>query len=45
MRVLAIGGGGGMGRHAVSTLQGFDAVIEITVADLNEAAPIVLRQK
>lgn len=38
MRVLAIGGGGGMGRHAVSTLQGFDAVIEITVADLNESS-------
>tara|TARA_Y100000022_G_scaffold84936_1_gene73284 strand:- start:1943 stop:3130 length:1188 start_codon:yes stop_codon:yes gene_type:complete len=38
MRVLAIGGGGGMGRHAVSLLQSFDAVIEITVADLNESS-------
>ena len=38
MRVLAIGGGGGMGRHAVSLIQSFDAVIEITVADLNESS-------
>ena len=38
MRVLAIGGSGGMGRHAVSLIQSFDAVIEITVADLNESS-------
>ena len=38
MRVLAIGGSGSMGRHAVSLIQSFDAVIEITVADLNESS-------
>ncbi len=36
MRVLAIGGSGGMGRHAVSLIQSFDTVEEIIVADLNE---------
>ena len=38
MKVLAIGGSGGMGRHAVSLIQSFDTVTEITVADLNESS-------
>ena len=38
MRVLAIGGSGGMGRHAVSLIQSFGSVIEIIVADLNESS-------
>ena len=38
MRVLAIGGSGGMGRHAVSLTQSFDSVLEIIVADLNESS-------
>ena len=36
LRVLAIGGSGGMGRHAVSLIQSFETVEEIIVADLNE---------
>ena len=32
MRVLAIGGSGGMGRHAVSLIQSFGSVTEIIVA-------------
>ena len=38
MRVLAIGGSGGMGRHAVSLIQSFSSVLEIIVADLNESS-------
>ena len=38
MRVLAIGGSGGMGRHAVSLIQTFGSVQEIIVADLNESS-------
>ena len=38
MRVLAIGGSGGMGRHAVSLIQSFGSVLEIIVADLNESS-------
>ena len=38
MKVLAIGGSGGMGRHAVSLIQSFDTVTEIIVADLNESS-------
>ena len=38
MRVLAIGGSGGMGRHAVSLIQSFSSVTEIIVADLNESS-------
>ena len=38
MRVLAIGGSGGMGRHAVSLTQSFDSVLEMIVADLNESS-------
>ena len=38
MRVLAIGGSGGMGRHAVSLIQTFGSVREIIVADLNESS-------
>ena len=35
MRVLAIGGSGGMGRYAVAAMQDFDAVERIVVADIN----------
>ena len=38
MRILAIGGSGGMGRHAVSLIQSFNTVTEIIVADLNESS-------
>ena len=40
MRVLAIGGSGGMGRHAVSLIQNFGTVEEIIVADLNKKSAI-----
>lgn len=36
MKILAIGGSGGMGRYAVAALQNFDSVEQIVVADLNE---------
>ena len=36
MKVLAIGGSGGMGRYAVSVIQGYKTIQEIVVADLNE---------
>lgn len=36
MKVLAIGGSGGMGRYAVSVIQGYETIKEIVVADLNE---------
>ncbi len=35
MKVLAIGGSGGMGRYAVATMQYFDTVERIVVADRN----------
>jgi saccharopine dehydrogenase-like NADP-dependent oxidoreductase len=35
MKVLAIGGSGGMGRYAVAAMQDFDTVERIVVADLN----------
>ena len=35
MRVLALGGSGGMGRFAVETSMYFDNVSEIVVADIN----------
>ena len=38
MRVLAIGGSGGMGRHAVSLIQTVGSVREIIVADLKESS-------
>ena len=38
MKILAIGGSGGMGRHAVCAAQHFDDVEQIVVADLNEAS-------
>ena len=38
MKILAIGGSGGMGRHAVRAAQHFDDVEQIVVADLNEAS-------
>ena len=40
MKILAIGGSGGMGRHAVSLIQSFDTVEEIIVADLNKKSAI-----
>ena len=33
MKVLAIGGSGGMGRYAVAAMQDFDTVERIVVAD------------
>lgn len=35
MRILAIGGSGGMGRFAVAAAQHFDSVEQIVIADLN----------
>ena len=35
MKVLALGGSGGMGRFAVATLMDFDNVNEVIVADIN----------
>ena len=35
MKILAIGGSGGMGRFAVSAAQHFQQVEQIVVADLN----------
>ena len=35
MRILALGGSGGMGRFAVETSMSFDNVSEIIVADIN----------
>jgi len=35
MKILAIGGSGGMGRFAVATAQHFDTVEQIIIADLN----------
>lgn len=38
MKVLALGGSGGMGRFAVETALNSDAVEQIIVADINEEA-------
>ena len=35
MKILAIGGSGGMGRFAVAAAQHFDTVEQIVIADLN----------
>jgi len=40
MKVLALGGSGGMGRFAVEASMGFSNVHEIIVADINEAEAI-----
>ena len=40
MKVLALGGSGGMGRFAVETSMNFDKVSEIIVADINANAAI-----
>ncbi|MCP3982807.1 MAG: saccharopine dehydrogenase [bacterium] len=40
MKVLALGGSGGMGRHAVRTAQGFEFVDEIVVADRDGEAAV-----
>jgi saccharopine dehydrogenase-like NADP-dependent oxidoreductase len=40
VKVLALGGSGGMGRFAVETSMNFDKVSEIIVADINAAAAI-----
>ncbi len=45
MRVLAIGGSGGMGRHAVSLIQTFGSVLEIIVADLNESSANIFAEE
>ena len=38
MKVLALGGSGGMGRYAVETALTFDGIEQIIVADINEDA-------
>ena len=38
MKVLALGGSGGMGRYAVETALTFDGIEQIIVADINEEA-------
>ena len=38
MKVLALGGSGGMGRFAVETAMHFENIEQILVADINEAA-------
>ena len=40
MKVLALGGSGGMGRFAVATCMAFDNVSEVIVADINADAAI-----
>ena len=40
MRVLALGGSGGMGRFAVETSMQFENISEIFVADINADAAI-----
>jgi len=40
MKVLALGGSGGMGRFAVETCMEFDNISEVIVADINEEAAI-----
>ena len=40
VKVLALGGSGGMGRFAVSTCMDFDNVTEVMVADTNADAAI-----
>ena len=40
MKVLALGGSGGMGRFAVETSMSFENIDEITVADINAEAAI-----
>ena len=40
MKVLAIGGSGGMGRFAVRTAEHFEAAESIVVADFNEASAV-----
>ena len=37
MKVLALGGSGGMGRFAVETAMHFDNIEHILVADINES--------
>ena len=40
MKVLALGGSGGMGRFAVETCMDFDNISEVIVADINADAAI-----
>ena len=40
MKVLALGGSGGMGRFAVETCMEFENISEVIVADINEEAAI-----
>ena len=40
MKVLALGGSGGMGRIAVATCMAFENVSEVFVADINADAAI-----
>ena len=40
MKILALGGSGGMGRFAVETAMHFDSIEKIIVADINEQSAI-----
>ena len=40
MKILALGGSGGMGRFAVETAMHFDNIEKIIVADINEKSAI-----
>ena len=44
MKVLALGGSGGMGRFAVETSMSFENIDEITVADINSDAAIAFAE-
>ena len=43
MKVLALGGSGGMGRFAVETSMNFENVSEIVVADINAEEALKLQ--
>jgi saccharopine dehydrogenase-like NADP-dependent oxidoreductase len=40
MRVLVLGGSGGMGRYAVKTLLEFDSITQVVIADRNHQAAV-----
>ena len=44
MKILALGGSGGMGRFAVKSLLNFPIISKIIVADLNESSATICCQ-
>ena len=44
MKVLALGGSGGMGRFAVETAMHFENIEQILVADINEASALAFAE-